>query len=205
MGNGKNLMQPIAVEDVAHCFVRALTMKSRDPGESRADAGLHPDSLHPEPPRGEREQPVAVVPPNPTPEVASARNPILALPSGEGRGEGNGGAARTNVASAIQGTFDLCGDERFTFLEIVDAILAATHRRRLKLKIPLPIARVQAAFLEFICPNLLRKAPPLNRDQLRMLQEDNIGDPEPAKRLFGFTPVKFREGIRAYLNPDRSR
>jgi hypothetical protein len=58
---------------------------------------------------------------------------------------------------------------------------------------------LQASVLEFLYPTLLRQAPPLNRDQLRMLQEDNVGDPEPAKRVFKFTPLRFREGIAAYL------
>jgi NADH dehydrogenase len=127
MGHGRNLMQPIAVEDVAHCFVAAL------------------------------EEP-----------------------------------------HAVGQTLDLCGDERFPFAQILDLILEASGRRRLKLRIPLLLARAQATLLEFIFPRLLKQPPPLNRDQLLMLQEDNVGDSEPAKRLFGFTPRRFRDGIAAW-------
>ena len=50
-----------------------------------------------------------------------------------------------------------------------------------------------------IFPHLLRKAPPLNRDQLIMLEEDTLGDPEPAMKIFNYDPIAFRSGIEAYL------
>ncbi len=57
----------------------------------------------------------------------------------------------------------------------------------------LAFARFQASLFESIFPALLRKAPPLNRDQLIMLGEDNVGDAQPANELFGLKPVSFRE------------
>ncbi len=128
MGSGQSLLQPVAVEDVAHCFVAALSQ-----------------------------------------------------PSSAGR------------------TYDLCGRERLSFNAVLDEILAATGRRRLKLHVPMALARFQAALLEWVLPTLLRQAPPLNRDQLLMLAEDNVADPRPAAYDFGFEPVKFREGIRRFL------
>ena len=100
---------------------------------------------------------------------------------------------------AVKQTFDLCGGEVLTLKEIVEAILAVTGRRRLKLPLPMGLARWLAADLETIYPALLRKPPPLNRDQLLMLQEDNTGDAAPANELFELKPVPFREGIAAYL------
>ncbi|MGD0615515.1 MAG: NAD(P)H-binding protein, partial [Verrucomicrobiota bacterium] len=100
---------------------------------------------------------------------------------------------------AIGETCDLCGPQVFTFDELVDQILAVMQRRRLKLHVPPGIARCQAVILEFVFARLLQEAPPLNRDQLIMLQEDNVGNPQPANELFGLKPVSFREGISAYL------
>jgi uncharacterized protein YbjT (DUF2867 family) len=100
---------------------------------------------------------------------------------------------------AVGQTFDLAGPETFTMLEIIDQILAAMKRRRLKVHVPAVISRIQAGFLEFLFPKILRKAAPLNRDQLIMLQEDNVGDAQPANQLFGLRPVPFREGIGKYL------
>ncbi len=102
---------------------------------------------------------------------------------------------------SMKQTFDLCGNEVLTLAEIVDAILKATGRRRLKLPVPFSLARMQAALLEFIFPRLLGKAPPLNRDQLLMLQEDNVGNAEPAAQIFDLEPDSFADGIARYLKP----
>ena len=100
---------------------------------------------------------------------------------------------------SIGQTYDLCGNETFTLAEIVDQILAVTGRKRLKLHVPSAVADFQAITLEFLFGRVLRRPPPLNRDQLIMLNEDNIGDPRPAGLLFGLPQVSFRDGIAAYL------
>jgi NADH dehydrogenase len=93
-------------------------------------------------------------------------------------------------------TYDLAGPERLTFNEVLAAILAALGRRRATLHLPLPLARAQAALLEAVWPALLRRPPPLNRDQLLMLQEDNVGDPGPADALFGLRHEPFAAALR---------
>lgn len=104
--------------------------------------------------------------------------------------------------AAINRTFDLCGQDILSFDEILDAILRVTGRERLKLHLPMSIARIQAAMLEFTFTRLLGEPPPLNRDQLIMLGEDNVGNPQPADVLFGLKPIPFQEGIARYLNAD---
>ena len=86
---------------------------------------------------------------------------------------------------SIGQTFDLCGGDVLTLEGILDQILSVTGRMRLKLHVPMNVARYQAALLEFVFARLLGKSPPLNRDQLVMLQEDNVGNPQPANELFG--------------------
>jgi hypothetical protein len=44
----------------------------------------------------------------------------------------------------------------------------------------------------------------LNRDQLLMLREDNVGNPQPARQLFNLPTLSFREGIQRYLKAVRS-
>src|SRR6266478_589542 len=92
---------------------------------------------------------------------------------------------------SISRIFDLCGSESLTMPELLDQILQVMRRRRLKLKVPSPVSNCQAAFLEFVFPRLLRKAAPLNRDQLIMLKEDNVGNGDPARELFGLEPTSF--------------
>jgi len=104
---------------------------------------------------------------------------------------------------SIGQTYDLCGPEALTLSEIVDRILAVLHRRRLKLRVPPGLARFQAVLLELVFRRLLRKVSPLNRDQLIMLQEDNVGNPRPANELFGLTPTSLREGIAKNLGVKR--
>lgn len=94
---------------------------------------------------------------------------------------------------------DVCGADRLSFVELLRTILAVLGRRRLLLHLPLPLAQLQARALEFIFPRLLGQAAPLNRDQLLMLQEDNVGDPKPAATLFGLPEEPFREGISRFL------
>jgi uncharacterized protein YbjT (DUF2867 family) len=103
---------------------------------------------------------------------------------------------------SVAQTYDLCGPEALTLSEIVDRILDVLRRRRLKLQVPLGLARCQAVLLELLFRRLLRKVSPLNRDQLIMLQEDNVGNPQPANELFGLKPVALREGIARYLRRD---
>jgi NADH dehydrogenase len=127
MGNGNAKMQPVAVADVATCFVRAIA----------------------EP-------------------------------------------------KSIGQTYDLCGPDALSFDEILDAILEVMGKKRIKLHLPMGLARFQASLLEIIFP-LFGKAPPLNRDQLLMLREDNVGDPGPAEELFHLQPESFKRGIATYL------
>lgn len=102
-------------------------------------------------------------------------------------------------------SYDLCGPEALTLSEIVDRIQAVLGKRRLKLQVPQSLARCQAIFLEFVFRRVLRQASPLNRDQLLMLQEDNVGNPQPANELFRLQPVPLREGIQGYFRPQSRR
>jgi uncharacterized protein YbjT (DUF2867 family) len=91
-------------------------------------------------------------------------------------------------------TYDLCGPEAFTWNELYDKLLAFCGLRRPKLHLPLSIARVIASVAE----KVLAK-PPFNRDQLLMVQEDNVGDPKAAERDFLLEQETFDQGIARYL------
>ncbi len=109
--------------------------------------------------------------------------------------------ALTEPAAANQ-TFDLCGPDQLTLPQILETILAVTGRKCRLARVPPGVARFQAVLLEWAFPRLLRRAPPLNRDQLLMLAEDNVGDPGPARKVFGFQPSGFRYGLVKFLKPD---
>lgn len=105
---------------------------------------------------------------------------------------------------AVGQTYDLVGGEILTFEEILDQILSVTGRKRLKMPMPLPFSLGLAGILKCIYPTVIGKAPPLNRDQLIMLQEQTIGSPQPAWTLFGFKPEPFKDGIAKFLKKESS-
>lgn len=104
-------------------------------------------------------------------------------------------AASLTHPEAPERTLDLCGPERMTFPDLLRAILAARGRRRVLVHLPLAVMRFQARILEWVCPRL-GFAPPLNRDQLIMLQEDNIGDGSEADRMFGLKHVSLLRALQ---------
>jgi uncharacterized protein YbjT (DUF2867 family) len=108
-------------------------------------------------------------------------------------------AGALTETAAFGQTYDLCGPETFTMPQLLDAVLGVMQRRRSKVRIPLAVAQCHARLLELLGGGILKRPPPLNRDQLIMLEEDNVGSAEPANRLFALQHRPFHEGITFYL------
>ena len=90
-------------------------------------------------------------------------------------------------------TYTLCGPDRLTYLELLDAIADAMGRPHpLKPQLPLglmkPLIRLLQNFRLF----------PITLDQLQMLLEESICDGS-WQQTFNTPAVRFRDGIRAYL------
>lgn len=103
-----------------------------------------------------------------------------------------------------QRTLDLCGPDALPFRDLLRLILKVSHRHRMVLPMPLPWARLQALIMEWAFPQLLGVASPLTRDQILMLQENNIGDPRPAGLLLDWTPCPLQAGLERMLSPGKS-
>jgi NADH dehydrogenase len=65
-------------------------------------------------------------------------------------------------------TYELGGPEVKTFRELLQLMLREIGRKRFFMPLPFALARLHAFFLEFL-PN-----PPLTRDQVRLLEQDNV-------------------------------
>ncbi len=91
--------------------------------------------------------------------------------------------------------YEIAGPQIYTLDEIIDLIAAAVGKKRLKAHIPMSIMRMNAALLESILPR-----PPLTRDQLIMLEEDNITSQNALSGVFGIKPAGFVEGMTTYLH-----
>lgn len=97
-------------------------------------------------------------------------------------------------AQSANKVYEIGGAERLTFDQIIDAICRALGKTRLKIHAPMPFMRIGAAIAEAILPT-----PPITRDQLLMLEEDNVTDNNALESVFGIKPVRFEEGMRSYL------
>ena len=68
-------------------------------------------------------------------------------------------------------TYELGGPGVFSFADLLRRTLREIGRRRLLLPLPFGIARLQAMVLELL------PVPPLTRDQIKLLQQDNVVTP----------------------------
>jgi len=129
---------------------------------------------------------------------------------------------------SIKKTYDLCGPQPLRLREIVRSIAEALHHDVTEVQPPLrrwigdasyfllplvvlPLAvftqprillapvPTDTAFVMACAMELLMTKPLFTRDQLLMLEEDNVGDPSEAMEDFGIRPCDFRSGIAAYL------
>jgi len=90
-------------------------------------------------------------------------------------------------------TYELCGVDRLSYRDLLDAIAEALGKGHpwkpaLPLTIMKPIIKVLQGISAF----------PITSDQLQMLLEENICD-GCWRETFRFEPIRFRDGIRAYL------
>lgn len=104
--------------------------------------------------------------------------------------------ARTiNMDEAKGKVYEVAGPVKYTFNEILDEIAAAIGKRAFKLHIPMPLMRLGAAVAEKLLPK-----PPITRDQLLMLEEDNTTDENAVPGVLGRAPTEFSEGMKTYLS-----
>ncbi len=97
-------------------------------------------------------------------------------------------------------TFELGGPRVASFEELLRYMLEVLHRRRLLLPLPAKLAHLQARFLEYL------PTPPLTRDQIRMLETDNVVDPKALGLAdLGIEPTPFEAIVPRYLTPYRRR
>jgi NADH dehydrogenase len=104
---------------------------------------------------------------------------------------------------SLRVSFDVGGPELLTMPQILHTILEVTGRKRPVVHLPMGLANALAVFLENYYRLVVKRAPPLNRDQLLMLQEDNLGDCQWTAEMFGLRQVSFAMGIASYLNVKR--
>ncbi|MGR3174655.1 MAG: complex I NDUFA9 subunit family protein [Candidatus Scalindua sp.] len=91
-------------------------------------------------------------------------------------------------------TYEIGGQDAISFNEILDTIMKVMQKSRFKIHLPMVMFKPIAFIMEKTLSN-----PPLNRDQLIMLKEDNVCDITEMKRDFKIQPKPFEDTIRTYL------
>lgn len=95
--------------------------------------------------------------------------------------------------ATIGQTFPLCGPESLTFREFLEAIRHAAGRRCLLVPAPKWAGYVAASLLGWW------RAFPADRDNLRMLFQENVCTDSRWTQVLRVRPISFRKGIRSYL------
>jgi uncharacterized protein YbjT (DUF2867 family) len=103
-------------------------------------------------------------------------------------------ARAVELETTVKQTYAVAGATAVTMVQLVDLIGAALGRPRVR-KVHVPIGLVRPV------TRLMHRLPgfPLTPDQLVMLEEDNVGDPQPFLSAFGLPPVPLAVGLRAML------
>lgn len=108
--------------------------------------------------------------------------------------------AALDRADAAGRTYELGGPRIYSFRELLAYILKVTGRRRLLLPLPWSVGRIQARLFELL-PN-----PPLTRDQLLLLQKDNVVAPGALTLVdLGIQPKAVEAIVPGYLGRFRRR
>lgn len=103
-------------------------------------------------------------------------------------------ASALNMPTTFARAYELGGPKTYTMESIIDRILDVKSKKRLKLRLPMGWMRFQAAIMENILPS-----PPLTRDVLVMMEEDNVVTDDAALRDFPIRPASIETVLPRYI------
>jgi NADH dehydrogenase len=92
------------------------------------------------------------------------------------------------------GMYEIGGPEYLTYREIVEHLSKAMGYKKPVFSIPMGFMKLSTSILERFL-----SSPPITSDQLRLLEQDNIGVRDAVERYFGFTPMKFDDMLREFI------
>ena len=90
-------------------------------------------------------------------------------------------------------TYTIGGPAYYTFTQVIDELLHAMHKTRIKAPAPTPLVGIGAAVMEAVLPK-----PPLTKAAMTLFTFDNVTDLHSVERDFGFTPASFTAYLREH-------
>lgn len=99
-----------------------------------------------------------------------------------------------NEPRTIHQTYEIGGPEHLTYEAMVKQILFALNRKRLLIKVPVPLMTPVVKGMEIVLPK-----PPATTSLLELLNVDNTAKLDAVEKNFGFKPRQFAQVI-SYLN-----
>jgi uncharacterized protein YbjT (DUF2867 family) len=95
--------------------------------------------------------------------------------------------------STANKTYTIGGPAYYSFTQIIDALLQATHKQRIKAPAPTSLVGVGAAVMEAVLPK-----PPLTKAAMALFTFDNTTDLHSVERDFGFIPTSFTTYLKEH-------
>ncbi|HZU69438.1 MAG TPA: NAD(P)H-binding protein [Ktedonobacteraceae bacterium] len=83
-------------------------------------------------------------------------------------------------------TYTIGGPAYYSFTQIIDALMRAMHKIRIKAPAPTSLVGLGSAVMELVLPK-----PPLTTAAMTLFSFDNTTDLQAVERDFGFTPMSF--------------
>jgi uncharacterized protein YbjT (DUF2867 family) len=90
-------------------------------------------------------------------------------------------------------TYTIGGPAYYSFTQVIDALLQAMHKKRIKVPTPTPLVGIGAAVMEAVLPK-----PPLTKAAMTLFTFDNTTDLHSVEREFGFTPMSFTTYLKEH-------
>jgi uncharacterized protein YbjT (DUF2867 family) len=90
-------------------------------------------------------------------------------------------------------TYTIGGPAYYSFTQLIDALLQAMRKQRIKAPVPTPLVGVGAAVMEALLPR-----PPLTKAAMTLFTFDNTTDLNSVERDFGFTPMSFSTYLKEH-------
>ncbi len=101
--------------------------------------------------------------------------------------------------SFLNEIYEIGGPEQLTYEEVMRLIAEAMGINRRAVHMPMAFMKSAARVLETVL-----SSPPITSEQLIMLQEDNVCSLRDVCDACGAPPTPFREGLKKFIQPDKS-